>query len=99
MDDEDTGEFGIAPIGIRATSDFSNHNERGIKRGRPRIDDNGPIPGTPVLKELLKPVTYVFLSSYDYIVYTFVSFISLEYFFSNQLLIIYFSYLIATLLE
>ncbi|KAK0090511.1 hypothetical protein PV325_012565 [Microctonus aethiopoides] len=57
MDDEDTGEFGIAPIGIRATSDFSNHNERGIKRGRPRIDDNGPIPGTPVLKELLKPVT------------------------------------------
>ncbi|KAK0168075.1 hypothetical protein PV327_001913 [Microctonus hyperodae] len=57
MDDEDTGEFGIAPIGIRATSDFSNHNERGIKRGRPRIDDNGPIPGTPVLRELLRPVT------------------------------------------
>ncbi|XP_057330585.1 G patch domain-containing protein 1 homolog [Microplitis mediator] len=58
MDEEDTGEFGIAPTGIRATVDFSDRSERGKKRRREQTDPNQPIPGVPVLKELLKPVTY-----------------------------------------
>nr|XP_031826242.1 G patch domain-containing protein 1 homolog [Nomia melanderi]XP_031826243.1 G patch domain-containing protein 1 homolog [Nomia melanderi] len=56
MDEEDTGQFGIAPKGIRATSDYVDHGQRGVKRERINRDSNGPIPGTPVLKELLKPV-------------------------------------------
>ncbi|KAG7189842.1 hypothetical protein KM043_017499 [Ampulex compressa] len=56
MDEEDTGRFGIAPQGIRATSDYADHGQRGVKRERVNRDSNGPIPGTPVLKELLKPV-------------------------------------------
>ncbi|XP_071557098.1 G patch domain-containing protein 1 homolog [Temnothorax nylanderi] len=54
MDEEDTGLFGIAPKGIRATSDYADHGQRGKKRER--ISQEGPIPGTPILKELLKPV-------------------------------------------
>lgn len=55
MDEEDTGEFGIAPTAIRAHSDFTDHGRRGTKRERQRPQDDGPIPGVPVLKELLKP--------------------------------------------
>ncbi|XP_033331842.2 G patch domain-containing protein 1 homolog [Megalopta genalis] len=55
MDEEDTSQFGIAPKGIRATSDYVDHGQRGIKRERTTRDSSGPIPGTPVLKELLKP--------------------------------------------
>ncbi|CAK9829076.1 G patch domain-containing protein 1 homolog [Anthophora retusa] len=55
MDEEDTSQFGIAPKGIRATDDYVDHGQRGTKRER-ITQDNGPIPGTPVLKELLKPV-------------------------------------------
>ncbi|XP_076286852.1 G patch domain-containing protein 1 homolog [Lasioglossum baleicum] len=56
MDDEDTSQFGIAPKGIRATSDYADHGQRGVKRERINRDSSGPIPGTPVLKELLKPI-------------------------------------------
>ncbi|XP_078044164.1 G patch domain-containing protein 1 homolog [Augochlora pura] len=55
MDEEDTSQFGIAPKGIRATSDYADHGQRGVKRERSNRDSSGPIPGTPVLKELLKP--------------------------------------------
>lgn len=55
MDDEDTSQFGIAPKGIRATGDYIDHSQRGTKRERITRDSNGPIPGTPVLRELLKP--------------------------------------------
>ncbi|XP_043248784.1 G patch domain-containing protein 1 homolog [Colletes gigas] len=56
MDEEDTSQFGIAPKGIRATSDYVDHGQRGVKRERVNRDSSGPIPGTPVLRELLKPV-------------------------------------------
>lgn len=59
MDEEDTSQFGIAPKGIRATSDYVDHGQRGTKRERINRESSGPIPGTPVLKELLKPVKYV----------------------------------------
>ncbi|XP_067211614.1 G patch domain-containing protein 1 homolog isoform X2 [Linepithema humile] len=55
MDEEDTSLFGIAPKGIRATSDYADHGQRGKKRERINQDNSGPIPGTPVLKDLLKP--------------------------------------------
>ena len=54
MDDEDTGQFGIAPTGIRAKSDFTDHGSRGNKRRG--NNNNGPIPGVPVLEQILKPV-------------------------------------------
>ncbi|KAF3423085.1 hypothetical protein E2986_08230 [Frieseomelitta varia] len=56
MDEEDTSEFGIAPTGIRASENYVNSGQRGTKRERITRDNNNPIPGTPVLKELLKPV-------------------------------------------
>lgn len=56
MDEEDTGQFGIAPTGIRATKDYSDETHKGKKRERGKQDNTGPIPGTPVLQELLKPV-------------------------------------------
>ncbi|XP_012055492.1 PREDICTED: G patch domain-containing protein 1 homolog [Atta cephalotes] len=54
MDEEDTSLFGIAPKGIRATSDYVDHGQKGKKRER--ISQEGPIPGIPILKELLRPV-------------------------------------------
>jgi len=63
MDEEDTSLFGIAPKGIRATSDYADHGQRGKKRER--ISQEGPIPGTPILKELLKPVKLVFAEIND----------------------------------
>ncbi|KZC04879.1 PREDICTED: G patch domain-containing protein 1 homolog [Dufourea novaeangliae] len=56
MDEEDTSQFGIAPTGIRTTSDYIDHGQRGLKREKTNRESSGPIPGTPVLKELLKPV-------------------------------------------
>lgn len=57
MDEEDTGEFGIAPTAVRATQGYSSEqSNKGTKRERAKYDNNGPIPGTPVLHELLKPV-------------------------------------------
>ncbi|GLV32171.1 uncharacterized protein CBL_11872 [Carabus blaptoides fortunei] len=50
MDDEDKGQFGIAPTVVRATSDYSNT----VKRKRV-TNTEGPIPGMPVLHSLLQP--------------------------------------------
>lgn len=54
MDDEDLGEFGIAPMKIQTTEDFGTASST-AKRKRERPSE-GPIPGEPVLKNLLKPV-------------------------------------------
>lgn len=61
MDEEDTSLFGIAPKGIRATSDYDNQEQKERKRKRINQDNNTPIPGTPVLKELLKPIKLIFM--------------------------------------
>lgn len=53
MDDEDRGEFGIAPQRIQAKVDFDGSNSNKRKLDKP---SNGPIPGIPVLHDLLKPV-------------------------------------------
>lgn len=52
MDDEDMGEFGIAPHKIQTKEDFTSDPK---KRKREKPSD-GPIPGEPVLQNLLKPV-------------------------------------------
>lgn len=52
MDDEDLGEFGIAPQKIQTKEDFTNDSKK-RKHERP---SEGPIPGEPVLKNLLKPL-------------------------------------------
>ncbi|XP_034249533.1 G patch domain-containing protein 1 homolog [Thrips palmi] len=52
MDDEDTGEFGIAPKVLRATSDYKQSSSR--KRHLMNLS-TGPIPGQPVLRDILQP--------------------------------------------
>lgn len=44
MDDEDRGEFGIAPQRIQAKTDFDGSSSHKRKLDRP---SNGPIPGIP----------------------------------------------------
>ena len=46
-------EFGIAPKVLRTTSDFNEGNK---KRARRHDVSDGPIPGEPVLQELLQTV-------------------------------------------
>ncbi|KAH8261247.1 hypothetical protein KR044_005811 [Drosophila immigrans] len=61
MDKEDLGEFGIAPQGIRTRDEFAKDSEKEQRTGQrkrklmqPEVD--GPIPGVPVLEQLLRPV-------------------------------------------
>ncbi|XP_053679549.1 G patch domain-containing protein 1 homolog [Anopheles nili] len=57
MDEEDLGEFGIAPQRVQAKDDFahsggsSNSSKRKFELGLSK----GPIPGKPVLRALLEP--------------------------------------------
>ncbi|XP_070499576.1 G patch domain-containing protein 1 homolog [Chironomus tepperi] len=55
MDEEDFGEFGIAPQKIQTKEDFGTASTSASKRRREAPSD-GPIPGEPVLRNLLKPV-------------------------------------------
>lgn len=51
MDEEDRGEFGIAPRQVQMRSNFS-----GQKRSRPSQFHEGTIPGEPVLQQLVQAV-------------------------------------------
>lgn len=55
MDDEDLGDFGIAPQKLRASKNFEIQQQENKKRKHEKEDD-GPIPGQPVLDLFLKPV-------------------------------------------
>ncbi|KAL7043170.1 hypothetical protein ACKWTF_001419 [Chironomus riparius] len=55
MDEEDFGEFGIAPQKIQTKEDFGTASTSANKRRR-EAPSEGPIPGEPVLRNLLKPV-------------------------------------------
>ncbi|KAG4070149.1 hypothetical protein HA402_013392 [Bradysia odoriphaga] len=55
MDDEDMGEFGIAPQRIQTTEDFTAKGPEKDNRKRPALRDDGPVLGTPVLQLFLKP--------------------------------------------
>ncbi|XP_017776172.1 PREDICTED: G patch domain-containing protein 1 [Nicrophorus vespilloides] len=48
MDEEDIGEFGIAPQVIKATKDFNTSKKR-----KKKVFSDGPIPGVPVLHMLI----------------------------------------------
>ncbi|XP_050081413.1 G patch domain-containing protein 1 homolog [Anopheles maculipalpis] len=57
MDEEDLGEFGIAPQRVQAKEDFA-HNSASVRSHKRRLDlsfSKGPIPGQPVLRALLEP--------------------------------------------
>lgn len=54
MDDEDLGEFGILPQKIQTKEDFETSSSGAAKRKREKPSE-GPIPGEPVLSNLLKP--------------------------------------------
>ncbi|XP_017039556.1 LOW QUALITY PROTEIN: G patch domain-containing protein 1 homolog [Drosophila ficusphila] len=62
MDNEDLGEFGIAPQGIRTRDEFAKEDEQEQRSGQRRRKlmqpdvAVGPIPGVPVLEQLLRPV-------------------------------------------
>ncbi|XP_016933282.3 G patch domain-containing protein 1 homolog [Drosophila suzukii] len=62
MDQEDLGEFGIAPQGIRTRDEFAKEDEQEQRSGQRRRKlmqpelGSGPIPGVPVLEKLLRPV-------------------------------------------
>ncbi|KAH8379689.1 hypothetical protein KR009_006526 [Drosophila setifemur] len=62
MDTEDLGEFGIAPQGIRTRDEFAKEGEQEQQSGTRRRKlmqpelGVGPIPGVPVLEQLLRPV-------------------------------------------
>ncbi|KAF5272733.1 hypothetical protein FQA39_LY07760 [Lamprigera yunnana] len=49
MDDEDMGEFGIAPQTVKATDEYAQ-----TKKRKKQIFVEGPIPGEPVLETLLE---------------------------------------------
>lgn len=54
MDEEDMDEFGIAPKVLQTTSDYSSEKKESRKRMMSYYD--GPIPGEPVLHNILRPV-------------------------------------------
>ncbi|XP_020817200.1 G patch domain-containing protein 1 homolog [Drosophila serrata] len=61
MDKEDLGEFGIAPQGVRTRDEFAKEDEQEQRTGQRRRklmqpEIVGPIPGMPVLEQLLRPV-------------------------------------------
>lgn len=53
MDDEDIGEYGIAPQRIQTTDDFTESNKRSTQKRKPE-NSLGPIPGVPVLELVLE---------------------------------------------
>ncbi|XP_052872774.1 G patch domain-containing protein 1 homolog [Anopheles cruzii] len=60
MDDEDLGEFGIAPQRVQTKDDFAHTGgpSAASKAHKRRLDlsfPSGPIPGQPVLRALLEP--------------------------------------------
>lgn len=54
MDDEDVGEFGIAPQRIQATEDFEASDGRQKHKRKLASTSQGPIPGVPVLESVLE---------------------------------------------
>ena len=54
MDDDDMGEFGIAPQKLQTSSKFRDQNEKKRKHEKPSFDGQ-PIPGDPVLEQFIKP--------------------------------------------
>lgn len=57
MDEEDRGEFGIAPKGLQINEDYTSNTEANEKRKRKFLqNDTQPIPGEPVLQQLIKPI-------------------------------------------
>ncbi|XP_050528379.1 uncharacterized protein LOC126898425 [Daktulosphaira vitifoliae] len=53
MDDEDKKDLGIDPSSLKVKAEYSDNSSR--KRHLPEIN-TGPIPGKPVLGEILKPI-------------------------------------------
>lgn len=55
MDEEDKGQFGIAPQRVQAKEDYTNQDSLNNKKQKMSTATAGPIPGVPVLQSLLKP--------------------------------------------
>lgn len=54
MDEEDVGEFGIAPQRIQTTDDFGPNEKEKRKKRKLQSTQGGPIPGVPVLHLVLE---------------------------------------------
>lgn len=57
MDEEDLGQFGIAPQRIQVRDDFVDFTEQRKRVREPPRMHQGPIPGSPPLKNIFKPVS------------------------------------------
>ncbi len=57
MDDEDKGDFGIAPQKLQTAAKFRKESEDELKRKRNHLQTESTIPGEPVLDQFIKPVS------------------------------------------
>ncbi|XP_067643524.1 G patch domain-containing protein 1 homolog [Eurosta solidaginis] len=55
MDDEDRGEFGIAPQRLQTRSEYATFEPEPSRKRKLMIPSVGPIPGQPVLEQLFTP--------------------------------------------
>ncbi|XP_054736155.1 G patch domain-containing protein 1 homolog [Anastrepha obliqua] len=55
MDDEDRGEFGIAPQRLQTRSEYTSFEPEESKKRKLMAPSSGSIPGKPVLEQLLAP--------------------------------------------
>lgn len=55
MDDEDRGEFGIAPQRIQTRAEYASFEPEISRRRKFMATHSGPIPGKPVLEQLIVP--------------------------------------------
>ena len=58
MDEEDRGEFGIAPKGLQINEDYTGSTTDQTEKRKRKFMQNDlhPIPGEPVLHQLIKPI-------------------------------------------
>uniref|UniRef100_A0A1A9WTC4 G-patch domain-containing protein n=1 Tax=Glossina brevipalpis TaxID=37001 RepID=A0A1A9WTC4_9MUSC len=56
MDEEDRGEFGIAPKGLKISEDYTVVEQEQTRKRKFLQPNTTPIPGEPVLYHLIKPV-------------------------------------------
>ncbi|XP_014100323.3 G patch domain-containing protein 1 homolog [Bactrocera oleae] len=55
MDDEDRGEFGIAPQRLQTRAEYSSFEPELSRKRKLMATHSGPIPGKPVLEQLIVP--------------------------------------------
>ncbi|XP_036326397.1 G patch domain-containing protein 1 homolog [Rhagoletis pomonella] len=55
MDDEDRGEFGIAPQRLQTRAEYTSFEPEDSRKRKLMVSHSGPIPGKPVLEQFIAP--------------------------------------------